>query len=95
MLLRETLKRELDTLNESQLSRIAEHILSLKMQTQTKMRTAPFWESATPKERSQDFLEWVSQLLKLAPPCPMKHLTATVSTSNDDISSRYKHHSSF
>lgn len=70
MLLRETLKRELDTLNESQLSRIAEHILSLKVQTQTKMRTAPFWASATPKERSQDFLEWVSRLHKTGSALP-------------------------
>lgn len=62
MVLRETLKQEIDTLNENQLSRIAEHILSLKAQAQNRIKTTPFWESATPKERSQDFVEWVSGL---------------------------------
>lgn len=62
MVLRETLKREIDTLNENQLSRVAEHILSLKAQTQNMIKTTPFWESATPKERSQDLLEWISGL---------------------------------
>jgi hypothetical protein len=62
MVLRETLKQEIDTLNENQLSRIAEHILSLKTQAQNGIKTTPFWESATPEERSQDFLEWVSGL---------------------------------
>ena len=62
MISRETIKQEIETLNEKQLSRIAEYILSLKAQAQTRIKTAPFWESATPKERSQDFLEWVSGL---------------------------------
>lgn len=62
MVLRETLKQEIDTLNENQLTRIAEHILSLKAQAQNRIKTTPFWESATPQERSQDFLEWVSGL---------------------------------
>ena len=62
MVLRETLKQEIDTLSENQLSRIAEYILSLKVQTQNIIKTTPFWESATPKERSRDFLEWVSGL---------------------------------
>ena len=64
MILRETLKEEIDTLNEKQLSRIAAYISSLKVQTQNAMRQTSFWESATPKERSQDFIEWVSGLNK-------------------------------
>lgn len=62
MVLRETLKQEIDKLNEDQLVGIAEHIMSLKAQTQNGIKTGPFWESATPHERSQDFLEWVSGL---------------------------------
>ena len=62
MVSRETVKQEIDNLNESQLSRIAEHISSLKAQAQNVIKTKPFWESATPKERAQDFLEWVSGL---------------------------------
>jgi hypothetical protein len=62
MILRETLKQEIDTLNEKQLSRIAGYISSLKVQAQNTIKTKPFWESATPKDRSQDFLEWVSGL---------------------------------
>jgi hypothetical protein len=62
MVLRETLKQEIDTLNENQLERIAEHIVSLKAQTRNGIKATSFWESATPHERSQDFLEWVSGL---------------------------------
>ena len=62
MVSRETVKQEIDNLNESQLSRIAEHISSLKAQAQNVIKTKPFWENATPKERAQDFLEWVSGL---------------------------------
>jgi transposase len=62
MVTRETVKREIDNLNESQLSRIAEHIYSLKAQAQKAIKTKPFWDNATPKERAQDFLEWVSGL---------------------------------
>jgi hypothetical protein len=64
MVLRDTLKRELDNLNETELSRISEFILSLKWQARNIIKTTPFWESASPKERSQDFLEWVSGLNK-------------------------------
>jgi hypothetical protein len=62
MLLRETVKKQIDALNENQLSRIAAYIVSLKAQAQSAMKTVPFWEKATPKERAQDFLEWVSGL---------------------------------
>jgi hypothetical protein len=62
MVLRETLKQEIDNLNEKQLATIAEQIVSFKKQTQNGIKTTPFWKSATPQERSQDFLEWVSGL---------------------------------
>jgi hypothetical protein len=62
MILRETVKKQIDSLNENQLSRIAAYITSLKAQAQSMIKTVPFWESATPKERAQDFLEWVSGL---------------------------------
>lgn len=64
MVLREILKQEIDTLNEKQLSRVAEHIVSLKAKAQNKITTAPFRASASPKERAPDFLEWVSGLQK-------------------------------
>lgn len=62
MLLRERVKQEIETLNEKQLSKTAEYILALKAQSQGTIQTKPFWESATPQERSQDFLEWISGL---------------------------------
>lgn len=62
MVLREMVKQEIDRLNENQLSRIAEYIVYLQAETQNGVKTTPFWESATPQERSQDFLEWVSGL---------------------------------
>lgn len=64
MMLRETLKRELDMLNENQLSRIAEFVMSIKTHAQQLVKTVPFWQSATPAERSQDFREWVAGLKK-------------------------------
>ncbi|MBE7533465.1 MAG: hypothetical protein HS099_27530 [Ardenticatenaceae bacterium] len=64
MVLRETVKKQIDSLNENQLSRIADYILSLKVQTRSAMKTTPFWQNATPKERAEDFLEWVSGLNK-------------------------------
>lgn len=70
MILRETLKEEIDTLNEKQLSRIAAYISALKVQTQNAIRPTSFWESATPKERAQDFIEWVSGLNKTGSTLP-------------------------
>lgn len=62
MISRETLKQEIDTLNESQLSRIAEFVLSIKAHTQQLVKAAPFWQRATSAERSQDFRVWVAGL---------------------------------
>jgi hypothetical protein len=64
MILRETVKKQIDSLNENQLSRIADYILSLKVQANSVMKTTPFWQNASPKERAEDFLEWVSGLNK-------------------------------
>jgi len=64
MMRREILKREIDTLNESQLSRIAEFIMSIKAQEQQLLKSIPFWQRATPMERSQDFRTWVAGLPK-------------------------------
>ncbi len=64
MVLRETVKKQIDSLNENQLFRIADYILSLKVQTRSVINTTPFWQNATPKERAEDFLEWVSGLNK-------------------------------
>lgn len=62
MMLRETVKQQIDTLNENQLSKIAEFIASIKTQAQQLMQTIPFWQRATPTERSQDFRQWVTGL---------------------------------
>jgi hypothetical protein len=70
MALRETVKKQIDSLNENQLSRIADYILSLKVQAKSAAKTTPFWQSATPKERAQDFLEWVSGLNNIGSTLP-------------------------
>ncbi|MCG6138417.1 MAG: hypothetical protein MET45_27975 [Nostoc sp. LLA-1] len=63
-MLRDTLKQEIDKLNESQLKIIADFIASVKLQTQLVPTSLPFWQSATPAERAQDFRGWVEQLPK-------------------------------
>ncbi|MBE9041789.1 hypothetical protein IQ235_13465 [Oscillatoriales cyanobacterium LEGE 11467] len=63
-MLRDALKQEIDRLSESQLKRIAEFITLVKHQTQQVAIDVPFWKSATPAERSQDFRAWVERLPK-------------------------------
>lgn len=63
-MLRETLKREIDSLNESQLTRVAEVVAALKIQSQQLDRGVPFWKRATPEERAQDLRRWVAGLPK-------------------------------
>lgn len=70
MILRETVKKQIDSLNENRLSRIAEYISSLTTQAKIVIKTTPFWQSATPNERAQDFLEWVSGLNKTGSSLP-------------------------
>lgn len=64
MMLRDTLKQEIDKLSESQLRKIADFVTSIKAQAQQLAKTVPFWQRATPKERAQDFRDWVAQLPK-------------------------------
>lgn len=65
-MLKDTLKQEIDNLNEEQLKKIADLITSLKAednnQRNNQRELNPFWQRATPGERSQDFRQWVSQL---------------------------------
>jgi len=63
-MLRENLKQEIDTLNESQLAKIAEFVMNIKAHTQQRVKQIPFWQRATPSERSQDFRRWVAGLSK-------------------------------
>ena len=62
MILRETLKQEIDTLSESQLQKIAEMLASLKPQPQKSIKSIPIWQRATPLERVKDIRAWVAQL---------------------------------
>jgi hypothetical protein len=64
MTLRETIKQEIDTLGEAQLSRIAEFVMSIKTHAQQPGDAVPFWQRVTPMERSHDFRTWASRLPK-------------------------------
>ena len=64
MISRETLKQEIDALNDSQLTRIASFVELIKAHAQNWMKAVPFWQNATPAERSRDFRKWVSGLQK-------------------------------
>ena len=64
ILSRESLKQQIDSLSDKQLAQIAEYISSLRTQATKKLNVRPFWQSATPQERSQDFLQWVNALHK-------------------------------
>ncbi len=61
-MLRESLKQEIDQLSDSQLRKMADFVHSIKTQAQQLAKTVPFWQSATPRERSEDFRAWVSRL---------------------------------
>ena len=61
MILRENLKQEIDILNESQLSKIAEFIDFIKAQAQNWMKATPSGE-LTPAQRAQDLREWAAEL---------------------------------
>ncbi len=61
-MLRETLKREIDKLSDSQLRRIADFVALIKTQAQQLPDAIPFWQRAMPSERAEDFRTWVSQL---------------------------------
>lgn len=61
-MLKDTIKKEIDRLDDDQLRKIADFMASLKAQNTKKTENQPFWQKATPKERSQDFRQWVAQL---------------------------------
>jgi hypothetical protein len=61
-MLRETLKQEIDQLNESQLRKIADFVTVIKNQAHKLAENIPFWQRATPVERAADFRSWVAQL---------------------------------
>jgi hypothetical protein len=61
-MLRETLKQEIDQLNDGQLRKMADFMASIKVQAQQLAKTVPFWQRATPTERAEDFRQWVHQL---------------------------------
>lgn len=61
-MLRETLKQEIDRLNENQLRKIIDLVISFKTQTEPISKDDLFWPHATPLERAQNFRTWVSQL---------------------------------
>lgn len=65
-MLRETLKQELDRLNEDELQKIADFIrlISSPSSSATFSDDVPFWQRATPTERAREFREWVSHLPK-------------------------------
>ncbi len=84
MILREAVKEQIDTLNEYQLSRIADYIFTLKVQAKSVTKATPFWQEATPKERAADFLIWVSGLKKTG---------LTLSDEAFDRDSIYEHRS--
>ncbi|PSN18708.1 hypothetical protein C7271_11105 [filamentous cyanobacterium CCP5] len=66
-MLRDALKQEIDKLSELQLRKIADFVTSLKAQSQQPSKPVPFWQSATPAERSQDLRAWTAHLPKPSP----------------------------
>lgn len=63
---RETLKHEIDILSESQLARIVAFVDVVKSQAQTSLKAMPFWQSASPADRSREFRIWTAGLPKVS-----------------------------
>jgi hypothetical protein len=61
-MLREDLKRKLDNLNDEKLKNIADFIAFIEFQSRQATSSTPFWQRATPVERSREFRTWISQL---------------------------------
>lgn len=61
-MLREKLKKELDKLNDEQLKKIADFIAFIESQSGQVTLSTPFWQRATPTERSREFRTWILQL---------------------------------
>ena len=69
-MLREELKKELDTLNDEQLRKVAAFIAFIEFESKQVAAPVPFWQRATPAERGREFCEWVLQLPKGSPSLP-------------------------
>lgn len=67
MISKEMLKREIDSLNENQISRLAAFVDLIKTHAQMWTKTAPTWQRVTPAERSRDFRTWVAGLPPVGP----------------------------
>ena len=61
-MLREDLKKELDKLNDEQLKKVADFVAFIEFQSRQDASSVPFWQRATPAERSREFRSWISQL---------------------------------
>lgn len=61
-MLRETLKQEIDQLDESQLRQIADFVVTIKNQSHKLIDDVPFWQWATPVERVEDLQSWIARL---------------------------------
>ena len=69
-MLRESLKQDIDMLNDHQLWRIAAFVASLKTHAQQLVKQMAFWQRTTPYERAQEFREWVAGLPKTSVSLP-------------------------
>ncbi|MEM7533021.1 MAG: hypothetical protein AAF639_12650 [Chloroflexota bacterium] len=70
VMLKESLKQEIDMLNDYQLWRISEFVESLKSHAQQLAKHVLFWQRVTPNERAQEFRVWVSGLQPAAVSLP-------------------------
>jgi hypothetical protein len=52
IMLRETLKQEIDALDDRQVAQIADLVTQLKTQATPQMAALPFWQQASPADRS-------------------------------------------
>jgi hypothetical protein len=61
-MLRETLKQEIDNLDDRQVAQIADLVTQLKTQAEPHTEALPFWQQASPVDRAAHLRAWVSQL---------------------------------
>lgn len=85
LMLREDLKKELDKLNDEQLKKIADFIADLDQSRQVTPST-PFWQRATPVERSEEFRRWVLQLPKNGLSLPDEAFSRDAIYADDELS---------
>jgi hypothetical protein len=61
-MLRETLKQEIDTLDDRQVAQIADLVTQLKTPAPPHQAALPFWQQASPADRAAHLRAWVAQL---------------------------------